>query len=360
MPSNRNPLTQLDLVRRRTSSTRSAPPSKHDPVVGCGVYSDGGLVPHSGGLAQARAMAAEVGGFVWLGLYEPTAEEFDVIAKEFDLHPLAVEDAVNAHQRPKLERYDEMLFLVLKTCRYVEHEELTATSEVIATGEVMIFTGADFVVTVRHGSHGELTDLRTRLETEHELLKHGPAAVMYSIADAVVDNYLDVANAVEVDLDEVEASVFAPGSRHQNVGRIYQLKRELMELKRSVVPLVQPMRVLSERPLRLVDEDIREYFRDVNDHLNRVRDNVGSLDELLTSILQASIARLSLTENEDMRKITSWAAIAAVPTAIAGIYGMNFDYMPELKWTFGYPLVILVIVTICTLLYRGFKRNGWL
>lgn len=355
----RNPLTPLDLLRRKAPEEPSKGPRLHDPLVGCGVYAHGDLVAHVGSLSEAAAKAEESAGFVWIGLHEPSAEDLSDVAREFGLHPLAVEDAVNAHQRPKLERYDNMLFLVLKTTQYVEHEELTATSEVINTGEVMIFLGKNFVITVRHGDHNEMRDLRKRLENDHELLAHGPAAVMYAVADLVVDNYLDVANDVEVDLDELENSVFS-ASRHKDVARIYKLKRELLELKRAVLPLSQALRTLYDRPLDLIPDDTREYFRDVDDHLSRVKDSVAGLDELLTSILQASIARLSLSENEDMRKITSWAAIAAVPTAIAGIYGMNFKYMPELDWTFGYPLVLAVIVTICVALYRGFKRNGWL
>ncbi len=351
------------LVRRKsppasTSAEVSGP--THDPIVRCAVYAKGKVVTHDVAFREASRIAKESDGFVWMGLHEPTAREFEPIAAEFGLHPLAVEDAIVAHQRPKLERYDDTLFLVLKTCRYVEHETLTASSEVIATSEVMVFLGANFVITVRHGDFGELSDMRRRLEhDENALLELGPAAVMYAVADTVVDRYLEVANDVEIDLDELEESVFSP-NRTQDASRIYQLKRELLELKRAVSPLAAPLQTLSTRPLPLVPEPIREYFRDVEDHLSRVRDTVSGLDELLSSILQASIARLSLSENEDMRKITSWAAIFAVPTAVAGIYGMNFDFMPELHWKYGYPAVILVIVTICSLLYRGFKRNHWL
>ena len=351
------------LVRRKSPSTSTAPEASRptrDPIVRCAVYAKGQIVTHDVSFREASRIARESDGFVWMGLHEPTAHDFEPIAEEFGLHPLAVEDAIVAHQRPKLERYDDTLFLVLKTCRYVEHETLTASSEVIATSEVMVFLGANFVITVRHGDFGELGEMRRRLENDDNgLLELGPAAVMYAVADTVVDRYLDVANDVEIDLDELEESVFSP-NRSQDASRIYQLKRELLELKRAVSPLAVPLQTLSTRSLPLVPEPIREYFRDVEDHLSRVRDTVSGLDELLSSILQASIARLSLSENEDMRKITSWAAIFAVPTAIAGIYGMNFDFMPELHWEYGYPAVILVIATICFLLYRGFKRNHWL
>jgi magnesium transporter len=333
-------------------------PRDGDAVVDCAVYVDGHREPPVDP-GEALAAAAERGGFVWLGLFEPTEAELGRIAQDYGLHPLAVEDAVEAHQRPKLERYDDDLFMVLKTTRYVEHEQLTATSEVVGTGEVMIFLGRDYVITVRHGEHGDLADLRRRLEDQHDLLRLGPAAVLYAVADLVVDTFVDVAEQVQDDVDELEASVFSP-SRTDDVGRIYQLKRELMQLRRAVGPLEPPLQKLTERQIDAVPDPMRSYFRDVLDHAVRVREQVGGLDELLTSILQASLARTQMADNEDMRKISAYAALVAVPTAIAGIYGMNFEHMPELGWRFGYPMVLIVIATVCALLYRGFKRNGWL
>jgi magnesium transporter len=329
-----------------------------DVVVDCAVYVAGRrqapVAPE-----QALATAVAQGGFVWLGLYEPTEDELTAISGRYGLHPLAVEDAVYAHQRPKLERYDDALFMVLKTARYVEHEALTATSEVVDTGEVMVFLGADYVITVRHGEHSGLTDLRRRLEEQRDLLCLGPSAVLYAVADLVVDTFVDVAGAVEEDVDELEASVFSP-ERTDDIGRLYQLKRELMQLRRAVSPLEVPLQKLADKPIDVIPDAMRSYFGDVLDHAIRVRDQVGALDELLSSILQASLARTSLADNEDVRKISAYAGIIAVPTAIAGIYGMNFDYMPELNWRFGYPLVLIVIALSCVLLYRGFKRNGWL
>ncbi|MDT0275731.1 magnesium/cobalt transporter CorA [Blastococcus goldschmidtiae] len=327
-------------------------------VVDCAVYVDGhrqAPVPPE----EALRVARDGGGFVWLGLYEPTEAELGSLAEHYDLHPLAVEDAVFAHQRPKLERYDDALFMVLKTATYVEHEELTATSEVVDTGEVMVFLGAHYVITVRHGHHGELSELRARLEEQRDLLCLGPAAVLYAVADLVVDTFVDVAGAVEDDVEELEASVFSP-RRTDDVGRLYQLKRELMSLRRAVAPLEVPLEKLAERQIDVVPETMRSYFRDVFDHAIRVRDQVAGLDELLTSILQASLARTQMADNEDMRKISAYAGIIAVPTAIAGIYGMNFEYMPELDERWGYPAVLLVILAAIVLLYRGFKRNGWL
>jgi magnesium transporter len=335
-------------------------------VVDCAVYRDGARVTFERNLAPHEAIrqVRRDGGFVWIGLHEPSEAEFAGIAAEFGLHPLAVEDAVHAHQRPKLERYDDTLFTVFKTIHYVEHDELTATSEVVESGEVMCFTGRDFFITVRHGGQGSLRALRHRLQDDPELLSKGPSAVLHAIADHVVDGYVAVADAVQDDIDEVETEVFSPGRkgtpRGTDAGRIYQLKREVMEFKRAVLPLVRPMQLLSERPMRLIDPDIQKYFRDVADHLARVQEQVVGFDELLNSILQANLAQASVAQNEDMRKITSWAAIIAVPTMVCGVYGMNFDYMPETHWKFGYPVVLGVTVALCLGIHRTLKRNGWL
>jgi magnesium transporter len=341
-------------------------PGMPSAVVDCAVYRDGARVECGRQLSPHEAMrqVRRDGGFVWIGLHEPTEAEFAGIASEFGLHPLAVEDAVQAHQRPKLERYDDSLFTVFKTVHYVEHDELTATSEVVETGEVMCFTGRDFFITVRHGGQGSLRALRHRLQDDPELLAKGPSAVLHAIADHVVDGYIAVADSLQDDIDDVETDVFSPGRkgtpRGTDAGRIYQLKREILEFKRAVSPLLRPMQLLSERPMRLIDPDIQKYFRDVADHLARVQEQVVGFDELLNSILQANLAQASVAQNEDMRKITSWAAIIAVPTMVCGVYGMNFDYMPETQWKFGYPLVLGVTVMICLGIHRTLKRNGWL
>ncbi|MGV9987641.1 magnesium and cobalt transport protein CorA [Streptomyces olivaceus] len=354
-------------LRKDTSAyDNTRDPATPSAVVDCAVYRDGARVETDVPLTPHTAMrqVRRDGGFVWIGLHEPTEDEFAGIAREFGLHPLAVEDAVQAHQRPKLERYDDSLFTVFKTIHYVDHDELTASSEVVETGEVMCFTGRDFFITVRHGGQGSLRALRHRLQEDPELLAKGPSAVLHAIADHVVDGYLAVADAVQDDIDEVETEVFSPGrkgtSRGTDAGRIYQLKREVLEFKRAVAPLLRPMQLLSERPMRLVDPEIQKYFRDVADHVARVQEQVVGFDELLNSILQANLAQASVAQNEDMRKITSWAAIVAVPTMVCGVYGMNFDYMPETHWKFGYPLVLSVTVVICLGIHRTLKRNGWL
>ncbi|MQY34944.1 hypothetical protein SRB17_29160 [Streptomyces sp. RB17] len=359
-------------LRKPTSTSSVSYDTTRDPaspsaVVDCAVYRDGVRVRSDKPLSPHEAMrlVRRDGGFVWIGLHEPTEAEFAGIAAEFGLHPLAVEDAVQAHQRPKLERYDDSLFTVFKTIHYVEHDLLTANSEVVESGEVMCFTGRDFFITVRHGGQGSLRALRHRLQDDPELLAKGPSAVLHAIADHVVDGYIAVADAVQDDIDEVETEVFSPGrkggvSRGVDSARIYQLKREVLEFKRAVAPLLRPMQLLSERPMRLVDPDIQKYFRDVADHLARVQEQVLGFDELLNSILQANLAQASVAQNEDMRKITAWAAIIAVPTMVCGVYGMNFRYMPELHWKYGYPVIMGITVAICLGIHRTLKRNGWL
>jgi magnesium transporter len=229
----------------------------------------------------------------------------------------------------------------------------------VETGAVMVFLGEHFVATVRHGRHAAMGELRRRLEADPQHLALGPSAVLHAVADKVVDDYLAVTDDVQQDIEEIETAVFAPRASTA-IERLYQLKRDVIEMKRTVTALAGPIHELAERPRRGVPPEIREYLRDVEDHLSRVREQVGSFDELLTSIMQAGLARITLAENEDMRRISAWVAIAAVPTMIAGIYGMNFAHMPELGSRWGYPVVLVVMGTICGLLYRGFRRNGWL
>ncbi|MFD9979830.1 magnesium and cobalt transport protein CorA [Streptomyces massasporeus] len=351
------------LARRRPRVDLSHPARSPlgSSVVNCVTYREGVRTPERGDLVDTvERVRKSREGFVWLGLHEPTDQEFAGIAELFDLHPLAVEDAIEAHQRPKLERYGETLFAVFKTVCYVEHEELTATSEVVNTGEIMVFVGADFVITVRHGRHGSLGPLREELESDPAQLAKGPSAVLHALADHVVDDYLTVTDAVQADIDQVETDVFSETGARTDPGRVYQLKRELLELKRAVVPLSRPLEDLATRPIRAVDPEIQAYFRDVSDHLLRAKEQIAAFDELLNSILQAHLAQVTVAQNEDMRKITAWAAIVAVPTMVCGVYGMNFDHMPELHWRYGYGMVIGVISVACLSLYRGFRRSGWL
>ena len=362
MVGNLRKVARLARRRRRVDLNHPARSPLGTSVVNCVAYVDGKRQPGDCPADEAIARIRRAGrGFVWIGLHEPTDREFSGIADLFALHPLAVEDAVQAHQRPKLDTYGDTLFTVFKTVRYVDHDELTTTSEVVDTGEVMVFTGPDFVVTVRHGRHGSLGPLREELEADPDHLAKGPSAVLHAIADHVVEDYLAVADSVQDDIDQVETEVFAPEAAYRaDPGRIYQLKRELLELKRAVAPLARPMERLSTQRVPVVDLDLQKYFRDVADHLTRVTEQIAAFDDLLNSILQAHLAQVTVAQNEDMRKITAWAAIIAVPTMVCGVYGMNFDHMPELHWRFGYPLVIVVIATACFAMHRGFRRNGWL
>jgi magnesium transporter len=289
--------------------------------------------------------------FVWVGLVEPTAEEFERVRMEFDLHELAVEDALKAHQRPKLERYGDSLFVVLKTATYEESEDR------VEVGEVLVFVGKDFVVSVRHGPAGGLGNAREDLEERPELLAYGPSAALYALIDRTVDGYHPVEQALASDIEEVETSVFG-GDRLNPVERIYRLRREVLVLHRAVLPLDDLLAELVDDPL--VAEPIRDYLRDVADHVTRLGDHLDAARELLASILQANLTQVTVRQNEDMRKISAWVAIAAVPTMVAGIYGMNFRHMPELGWRLGYPAVLLLIAAACSYLYVRFRRSGWL
>ncbi|WP_433461464.1 magnesium/cobalt transporter CorA [Spirillospora sp. CA-128828] len=322
-------------------------------IVDKAIYAGGKRHDIDGDISDAfDAARADGDCFLWIGLFEPDEDEFELVKDELMLHPLASEDAVTAHQRPKMERYDDTLFVVLKTLAYIDE-----TSD-IEVGEIMVFLGRDFVVTVRHGAGNPLGLVRKRLEDSPELLKHGATAVLYAVCDEVVDRYGLVAHEVEVDIIGLERAVFDPGARDVTAD-IYNLKREVLEFRGAEDPLIP---VLQEIVKGRVAEcgSTREYFRDVLDHLLRVDSQVDAHNELLNSVLTAHLALLGKQQNEDMRKISAWAAIIAVPTAIAGIYGMNFDHMPELHWTIGYPLVIAVMAVICVLLFRRLRKSGWL
>jgi magnesium transporter len=330
-------------------------------VVDCAVYVDGKRIPgrwtHERALAEIREREDDA--FVWIGLHEPDEEQITGIADVFGLHELAVEDAVHAHQRPKLERYDDMLFMVLKTVCYRGRPQQGAEHEIVETGEVMVFLGPDYVITVRHGDHSGLHDVRLTLEADPEQLALGPAAVLHAIADHVVDSYLEVTTAIENDIEEMETQVFAPRSSLDSE-QIYVMKREVLELKRAVVPLAAPVRKLTEGYSSLVPHDVRSYFRDVDDHLVTVTERIAGFNELLTTLIDAALAKITLRQNTDMRKISAYVAIISVPTMIAGIYGMNFDFMPETHWSFGYPMIWIVIIISCLSLFRVFRRNQWL
>ncbi|WP_405391772.1 magnesium/cobalt transporter CorA [Streptomyces sp. NBC_01102] len=327
-------------------------------IVDCGIYRDGrrtdGPADFSDALDEARAAGD---GFVWIGLHEPTEKEFDLVSSEFGLHPLAVEDALRAHQRPKLEIYDDSLFVVVKPVVYEQE------SDRVSTDELMIFIGDSFVVTVRHGEGAPLAAVRRRLEAEPEVLRHGPTSVLYAVSDAAVDHYIEVAAELQADLEELEAQVFAPsgsGDSKNTAARIYTFKRQVLEFRRATGPLSAPMARLASAGVPFVDKHSQPFFRDVNDHLIRANEHVEGLDRLLSDILAAHLAQMGVRQNDDMRKISAWAAMAAVPTMVAGVYGMNFEHMPELHWVWTYPVVVALMGCAVFGLYRLFKRRGWM
>ncbi|MFF7869478.1 magnesium/cobalt transporter CorA [Streptomyces qaidamensis] len=330
-------------------------------IVDCAIYREGQRTEGPEDLSDALGEARTAGGFVWIGLHEPTEDEFDHVTREFGLHPLAVEDALKAHQRPKLEVYDDSLFVVLKPVAYEPQ------SDTVSSGEIMIFLGDSFVVTVRHGEGSPLKAVRHRLEQEPELLGKGPTAVLYAVADATVDHYLDVATELQTDLEGLEAEVFSPdgGGSRNTASRIYDFKRQVLEFRRATGPLAPPMSRLAGTAstgvaVPFVDDRARPFFRDVNDHLTRVNESVENLDRLVSDILSAHLAQMSVRQNDDMRKISAWAAMAAIPTMLAGIYGMNFDHMPELRWVWSYPALLVLMAVLEVMVFRLFKRRGWL
>ncbi len=322
-------------------------------IVDCAVYENG--VRRAGELALTDALEAgrHEGSFVWIGLFEPTEEEFAAVREEFALHELAVEDAIKAHQRPKLEVYGDSLFVVLKTAWYKEDVEE------IDVGEILVFIGDGFIVTVRHGPASGLAEVRKRLEKTPGILRLGPGAVLYAILDRIVDDYRPAVLGLENDIAEVEEKVFSE-SRGSNAERIYFLKREALRFHQAVAPLVPTVERLSRDSHGTIREELIPYLRDIHDHLLRVADELVSCRDLLTSILEANLTQVNVRQNEDMRKISAWVAILAVPTMIAGIYGMNFEHMPEIKLRYGYFIVLGVMLAACGSLYRFFRKSGWL
>ncbi|WP_217702661.1 magnesium and cobalt transport protein CorA [Nocardioides guangzhouensis] len=330
-------------------------------IADCGVYENGRRVSGRISLDRAAEAAHSTSGFVWVGLQDPTAEDIAVVADAFGLPPLAVQDAVHAHQRPKLNVYDDVVFMVLKPVRYVDHEE------VVDVSEIALFLGRNFVVTVRHGRSDVLGRVRAELDRGgSELVSHGPKAVLYRTADMVVDGYEEAITSITEDIDEIESQVFGT-DEDDHAERIYKLKREVAEFRRAVLPLAAPLQRLADGLIPGIDSAAAPYFRDVHDHALRASDAIEGHDRLLSDVLQADLARvgvrqskIAVRQNEDMRRISAWAAIALAPTAIAGIYGMNFEFMPLLTSRYGYFVILAVIGGVCWILYRLFRRSDWL
>lgn len=352
-----------------------APPAPEPPeggevagVVRAVLYRDGVRVLAPATLAETfRALREQPAGMAWIGLARPTSTELHSLAAEFDLHPLAVEDAKEAHQRPKLERYGETLFVVLRAARYLD------APEEIDFAELHVFVGPDFVITVRHGAAPDLSAVRSRMEATPELLGLGPEAVLYAILDAVVDDYAPVVSGVQNDIDEIETEVFRGDPEVSR--RIYELSREMVEFQRATRPLVGMLHGLMAGFSKYgTDDELQRYLRDVADHVTHTSERVDGFRQALTEILTVNatlvtqqqnaemraLAEAGFEQNEEIKKISSWAAILFAPTLVGTIYGMNFGHMPELGWSLGYPFAVVLMAVVCTSLYVVFKKRDWL
>ena len=320
-------------------------------VVAAAAYANGRRVADIP-LSEGKVWSQKPGHFVWIGIHEPEEAELRELAQQFNLHPLAVEDALNAHQRPKLETYGDALFVVLRTAQRVKDET--------EFGETHVFIGPGYVLSVRHGPSSSYGKVRERAESNPSLLKHGEDFVLYSILDFVVDNYTPAAEAIEAEVAVMEQRVLKEPLTVEDIERIHALRRELMVMRRTVMPTAEVCRQLEHTEVDCIDAIMHPYFRDVADHVRRVVDHIDALREIVTHTFDAGLLLESSRQNQVQRKFAAWAAILAVPTAVAGIYGMNFENMPELKLPFGYYMVLGGIVALCSFLYWRFKRWGWL
>lgn len=346
-------LWELEHDRRSVQA-----PARPAPELTWRWYVDGVVRPDAV-LADAVAQARGGLGWIWFGLRDPDEAMMRGLQQQVDLHELAVEDAVEGHGRSKLDVFDDQLFLVVNTVDYVPHAEVTATSEIVSTGQIMLFVGQWYVVTTRHGGRPRLRALRRAMEAEPATLAEGPWRVLHRVLDLVVDDFTQTAVELEADVEQCESLVFAREGAHE-VERPYQLKREVIEFKRAVVPLAAPLQHLHSRTFPAIPSESQAYFREVADNLVATRESIAAIDEVLTTILQAALARASVADNQDMRKISAAVAILAVPTTIGAIYGMNFENMPELRTEFGYFVVLGVMAVSMLVLFLLFRRFRWL
>jgi magnesium transporter len=322
-------------------------------IVDSAIYVDGKRTAEPYSLQETYEACRQRRGLAWIGLYRPTEEEFSSVAKDFGPHQLAVEDAIKAHQRPKLEHYGDTLFVVLRAARYIDE------SETVEFGEIHVFVGTDFVVTVRHGEAPHLREVRRQMEGQPDLLRRGPAAILYAIMDRVVDDYEPVVAGLHNDIDEIETEVFSVNAGVSR--RIYELSREVVEFQRAVQPLPGMLSALiADFEAYGVDSELQRYLRDVQDHAIRVTEQVAGFRELLQNILSVNLAIVGLQQNDQVKRISAWAAILFAPTLVGTVYGMNFEYMPELNWTPGYPFALMLMLAVSVSLYVVFKRRGWL
>ena len=330
----------------------AALPDQPACVVNCAAYARDGTRTDITLDAISDVLAADDGRFVWVGLYEPDESLLDKLQEEFDLHDLAVEDAHNAHQRPKLEAYGNSLFLALHTAQSTDH--------VVQFGETHVFLGPRYLVTVRHGASASYAPARARMERELDMLAHGPSAGLYAVLDQVVDNFAPIVDEFAEALNVLERDIFDSEFRRSTVKKLYDLKREVMRLKHAVAPLQDILGVLSRSNSPLLDDEIQLYFRDVLDHATRINEGTDTLREMLTAALQVNLSLVTVYQGEVVKKLGAWAALLAAPTLVASWYGMNFDHMPELHGKWSYGLLVALVVVICALLYRAFKRSRWL
>ncbi|MGX5635298.1 magnesium and cobalt transport protein CorA [Brevundimonas diminuta ATCC 11568] len=319
-------------------------------VVASYVYKDGKRVRAAPLTDQGLSLAK--GEYLWIGLHEPSDEEFDVLVRRFHLHPLAVEDALSAHQIPKLEVYGSELFIVARTAQ--------AKGDRILYGETHVFLGPNYVITIRHGSARAHTQLRAQLEASPHQLKHGPDFILHGVLDFIVDGYIPIIDAIEDKVLEMEQVALDSFLSRADITRLFELRRELLKFSRVLGPMEEVCVKLQSLDLPCIDREVRPYFRDVADHVRRVASRAAGLRDILASVFEVSNLLEQQRQGVITRKLAAWAAILATPTAVAGIYGMNFEHMPELRWTYGYPAVLALIVAICIGLYVTFKRTRWL
>jgi magnesium transporter len=320
-------------------------------VVAASVYAGGRRVADIS-IEDAGQWSRKAGHVVWIGLLEPAHELLQRVQGQFDLHPLAIEDAGKAHQHPKLEQYGEALFIVARTAQMVEGQ--------VAFGETHIFVGQGYVVSVRHGASTSYAAVRERCEACPTILARGEDYILYAILDFIVDNYMPVVEVVQSEVDALEEGLLHRTLHLVEIDRLYTLRRELLRLRKAVAPLVDVCHRLEHAEVLPIDSQMQPLFRDVSDHIRRVQEDIDSLREVLAFAFEANLMAGQAQQTAITRKLAAWAAILAVPTAVAGIYGMNFDHMPELGWTYGYYVVIGVILSVCTVLYLRFRRSGWL
>jgi magnesium transporter len=327
--------------------------SQVEGVVNCAAYADGRKLA-SIPIADISEYLKNPTGFVWIGLYEPSAEMLKEIQEEFGLHDLAIEDAHRAHQRPKIETYGDTLFIVVRTAQQ------NSETRLIDFGETHFFVGRNFIVSIRHGSSRPYSEVRSRCESAPQLLRKGPGFALYAVMDSVVDAYFPIIDALEGELEILEERIFSEKPSRQTTKQIYDLKRQLVDVKRAISPLIEICTRLMRFDLELIPEDTRPYFRDIYDHVIRINEMVDTSREILATALEANFSLTSISQNEIQKRFAGWAAILAVPTMVAGIYGMNFKFMPELDWQYGYPFILSLTAVLCLLMYAGFKRAGWL